>query len=315
MRILVVGAGAVGGYFGGRLAQAGRDVTFLVRARRAAQLAESGLVIRSGLGECRLQPKLISAEELNQPYDLVLLSCKAYDLEGAMASFAPAVGPRTAILPVLNGMAHLELLDRRFGADRVLGGLCQIVATLDPQGAILHLNDTHLLLFGERDGSRSERVAAIAEALAPAAFVSRPSDGILQDMWEKWVFLATLAGITCLMRASLGEVAAAGGAELSLALFRECCAVAEQAGYPPAPKFIGRINGMLQSTESTMTASMLRDLERGGPVEVDQVIGDLLRRAPGEAAPASLLRIAHVHLKAYELRRERQPVTLAGRTG
>lgn len=315
MRILVVGAGAVGGYFGGRLAQAGRDVTFLVRARRAAQLAENGLVIKSRFGDCRLQPKLIGAEELNQAYDLVFLSCKAYDLEGAMESFAPAVGAGTAILPVLNGMAHLELLDRRFGADRVLGGLCQIVATLDAGGAIQHLNDTHLLVFGERDGSRSERVAAIAEALATTAFASRPSDGILQDMWEKWIFLATLAGITCLMRASLGEIAAAGGTGISQALFRECCAVAEQAGYPPPPKFVSRINGLLQSTESTMTASMLRDLERGDPVEVDQVIGDLLRRAPEQLAPASLLRVAHVHLKTYELRRERQLGTPADRSG
>lgn len=303
MRILVVGAGAVGGYFGGRLAEAGCDVTFLVRERRAAQLAETGLIIRSSFGDAQLRPKLTRAEEIRDHFDIVLLSCKAYDLESAMESFAAAVGPGTVILPVLNGMRHLELLDARFGTEKVLGGLCQIVATLDANGAIMHMNDSHLIVFGERSGARSERVEAIATLMAPARFGSRDSETILHDMWEKWVFLATLAGITCLMRASLGDIAAADGAGVSLALFQECCRAAEHNGHTPAPKFINRINGMLQSTESSMTASMLRDIERGGLTEVDHIIGDLLRRSPVDRGQNSLLRIVHVHLKAYEIRR------------
>lgn len=305
MRVLVVGAGAVGGYFGGRLAEAGCDVTFMVRERRAAQLAATGLVIKSGLGDAHIRPKLTSAGEIKEYYDVVLLSCKAYDLESAMESFAAAVGPGTVILPVLNGMRHLDLLDGRFGAEKVLGGLCQIVATLDADGVILHMNDSHLIVFGERNGATSERVEAIATLMASASFKSRASETILQDMWEKWVFLATLAGITCLMRASLGDIAMADGAEISLALFQECCRVAEHNGYPPSPKFVKRINDMLQSRDSSMTASMLRDIERGGPVEVDQIIGDLLRRAPETRGQNSLLRVAHIHLKAYEIRRLR----------
>lgn len=309
MRILVVGAGAVGGYFGGRLAEAGCDVTFLVRERRAAQLSRTGLAIRSSFGDALLRPNLTKAEEIKGQYDLVLLSCKAYDLESAMDSFAAAVGPRTVILPVLNGMRHLECLDARFGADKVLGGLCQIVATLDASGTILHMNDSHLIVFGERDGTRSERVETISALMAAAVFGSRASETILQDMWEKWVFLATLAGITCLMRASLGDIAAAGGAEISQALFRECCLIAEHNGHGPGPKFTKRIEGMLQSTDSSMTASMLRDIERGGPVEVDQVIVDLLRRAPEGMGPTALLRIVQVHLSAYETRRLRGQAT------
>jgi 2-dehydropantoate 2-reductase len=308
MRILVVGAGAVGGYFGGRLAEAGCDVTFLVRERRAAQLAATGLVIKSGLGDVFLRPNLTSASEIKECYDIVLLSCKAYDLESAMESFAPAVGPGSVILPVLNGMRHLDLLDARFGAEKVLGGLCQIVATLDANGAILHMNDSHLIVFGERSGVRSERVQAIATLMAAAAFKSRASETILHDMWEKWVFLATLAGITCLMRASLGDIAMADGAEISLALFHECCRIAAHNGHAPSEKFINRIHDMLQSRDTPMTASMLRDIERGGAVEVDQVIGDLLRRAPEGIDHLSLLRIAHVHLNAYEIRRLRSQV-------
>lgn len=305
MRILVIGAGAVGGYFGGRLAEAGCDVTFLVRERRAAQLAATGLVIKSSQGDALLRPNITSAGEIEEQYDIVLLSCKAYDLESAMESFAPAVGPRTVILPVLNGMRHLDLLDARFGSEKILGGLCQIVATMDSEGAILHMNDSHLIVFGERNGVRSQRVETIATLMGPARFASRASETILHDMWEKWVFLATLAGITCLMRASLGDIATAGGSGTSLALFQECCGVAEHNGYGPSPKFINRIADMLQSRGSAMTASMLRDIERGGPVEVDQVIGDLIRRAPHSREQNSLLRIAHIHLKAYEARKLR----------
>ena len=156
MRILVVGAGAVGGYFGGRLLEAGRDVTFLVRPRRAAELAKHGLTIRSPVGDFhRPSPPTVLQEDLAEPFDLILLSCKAFDLEGAITSFAKAVGPATAILPLLNGMRHIDRLTERFGPERVLGGQCAISVTLGPDGDIVHFNDWHALSFGELDGSRS----------------------------------------------------------------------------------------------------------------------------------------------------------------
>src|ERR1700723_1310756 len=163
MKILVIGAGAIGGYFGGRLLEAKRDVVFLVRPRRAGQLAKTGLVIKSPAGDVNIpNPPTVQADALDQHFDLILLSCKAYDLDDAMESFAPAVGPQTAILPLLNGLNHLDALDRRFGAPRTLGGLCLISTTLDDEGRILHLNDLHGLTFGPRDGAKSARVAAIA---------------------------------------------------------------------------------------------------------------------------------------------------------
>src|SRR5271155_5946220 len=236
MRILVVGAGAVGGYFGGRLLQAGRDVTFLVRPRRAAELAKHGLTIRSPVGDFhRASPPIVLQEGLAEPFDLVLLSCKAYDLEGAMASFARAVGARTAILPLLNGMRHLDVLAGRFGAERVLGGQCVISATLDPNGGIVHLNDIHALTFGELDGARSQRIEAIDSALSGARFDARLSENIRLDMWEKWLFIATGAGITCLMRAAIGDIVAAGAADLVTRLLEECAAIAVPGGYPPPP--------------------------------------------------------------------------------
>jgi len=305
MRILVVGAGALGGYFGGRLLEAGRDVTFLVRPGRAAQLASTGLVIRSPRGDFSVAaPPMIQAEALDTPFDLVLLGCKAYDLEGAMDSFAPAVGPDTAILPLLNGMAHLDALDRRFGKGHALGGLCLISGALDPEGRILHLNDLHGLTFGERDGGRSARAEAIEATFAGARFDGRLSQAIVQEMWEKWVFIATLAGLTCLMRASVGDIVAAGAGDLAPALLEECAVIAEEQGHPLSQPALARIRAFTTAAGSPITASMLRDIEADAPVEADHVIGDLLRR--GEAAPCdSLLRLAYAHLKAHEARRAR----------
>jgi 2-dehydropantoate 2-reductase len=308
MRILVVGAGSIGGYFGGRLLEASRDVTLLVRPRRATELAKTGLAIRSRLGDVNVPaPPLITADRLRAPFDLILLSCKAYDLDAAMDSFAPAVGAGTAILPLLNGMAHLDLLAARFGGEHVLGGQCLISAALDPDGRILHLNDTHLLSFGERDGARSARAEAIAAELSGARFDVRLSAAILQEMWEKWVFIASGAGITCLMRATVGDIVAAGAAGLATALLDECAAIAARQGFPPGAAAMQRSRAMFTASGSPLTASMLRDIERGAPIESEHVVGDLLRRGGNHTAPGSLLRIvAYLHLKAYEARRARE---------
>jgi len=320
MRILVVGAGAVGGYFGGRLLQAGRDVTFLVRAKRAEQLARNGLQIRSRFGDVSLaKPPTIASESVSSAFDLILLSCKAYDLEAAVASFAPAVGPATAVLPLLNGMQHLDLLSERFGPARVLGGMCLVAATLDETGAVVHLNEFHSISFGELAGALSARVQAIEGAMAGALFDVQASDQILQQMWEKWVFLASLAGSTCLMRASVGDIVQApGGTDFMLGLLRECGRIAQGAGYAPRQAFLDRIRVTLTQAGSALTASMLRDIERGARIESDQVIADLIRRAqpgPGIAGDVPLLRLVHGHLRAYEARREREAASSRAAAG
>jgi 2-dehydropantoate 2-reductase len=299
VRILIVGAGAVGGYFGGRLLEAGQDVTFLVRPGRAAQLAK-GLSIQSPVGGVDLPaPAVVAADTLSEHFDLVLLSCKAYDLEAAIASFAPAMGPESMALPLLNGMRHLEALDRRFGAGRVLGGLCAISSVLGPAGEILHLNDLHTIVFGERDGSASARVAAIATAFENTGVDARASRSIVQDMWEKWVFIAAAAGITCLMRASVGDIVAAGGAPMTIALLEECAAVAAAEGYPPSAAAMERSRGMLTASGSALTASMFRDIEAHRPIEGDHIVGDLLRRGEAHSLGTPLLAIANLHLGAY----------------
>jgi 2-dehydropantoate 2-reductase len=305
MRILVVGAGAIGGYFGGRMLQAGREVTFLVRPKRAAELAAAGLVIKSPNGDVTLKnPPVVQADKLSEKFDLVLLSCKAFDLEDAIKSFAPAVGPQSAIIPLLNGMLHLEVLDAKFGRSRVLGGLCAIAATLNEQREVVQLNPMQSLTFGERDGNLSDRVRAIAEVMASGKFGAAASEHIIQEMWEKWVFLAALAASTCLMRASVGHILRApGGKDFILGMLDECSEVADAEGYAPRAAFLERTRGMLTTEGSQMTASMFRDIKAGAPVEADHVIGDLLRRGDAAKVPVPRLRIAYAHLKAYENQR------------
>jgi len=305
MRILVVGAGAIGGYFGGRLLQAGRDVTFLVRPKRASELASAGLVIKSPNGDVTLtSPPTVQADKLDKAFDLVLLSCKAFDLEDAIKSFAPAVGPTTAILPLLNGMKHLDVLEQRFGANAVLGGQCAIAVTLNAQREIIQLTPMQSLGFGERDGKMSDRVRSIADVMAAGKFGAAASTQVIQDMWEKWVFLASLAASTSTMRAAVGPILAApGGRDFILGILDECSAVATAEGHAPAGPFSERAKGMLAAEGSQLTASMFRDIKAGAKVEADHVIGDLIARGDAAKVPVPRLKIAYTHLKAYENQR------------
>jgi 2-dehydropantoate 2-reductase len=303
MRILVIGAGAVGGYFGGRLAQAGRDVTFLVRGRQADVIRKYGLRIASPHGNATLQPKLILADGIAGSYDVIILCVKAYSLAGAMNDLAAAVGPNTTVLPLLNGMRHLDLLAARFGEERVIGGVCLIAAEVDTEGRIVQLTDIHRLVYGDRKGGHSPRISEVDEAMQGAAFEARISANILQDMWEKWVLLASLGAATCLMRGNIGEIEAIpGGAELARAILGECSAISSACGYPPGPVFLARTEKMLTTPRSTLTSSMYRDMSKSVPVEVDQILGDLLERGRNFSVSTPLLEAACANLRIYQAR-------------
>lgn len=315
MRILFLGAGGTGGYFGGRLAQAGVDVTFLVRPARAAQLDRDGLVIRSPLGDAQFPVAHVTADALptlaaQRPFDLVVLSCKAYDLDSSIAAIAPAVGADTTVLPILNGLRHYAALDARFGTRRVLGGLCFISAMKGPQGEVLHLGKPASITFGERDDAQvgSARTLAFAEACQQAGIRHVVSSHIARDQWIKFTFLATLAAGTCLFRAPVGRImATADGNALMQALYEECLLAAAAAGEPIPEAARAQALARLTEPGSPLTASMLRDLQAGQPVEADQIVGDMLARVRASGAAAPLLAAAYCHLQAYLLGREAQP--------
>ncbi len=301
MKVLMLGAGATGGYFGGRMLEAGRDVSFLVREHRAAQLRGNGLLVRSPQGDLRLKPRVLISGHIHETFDLVILACKAYDLEAAMTAIAPAVGPETAILPLLNGLRHFELLDERFGADQVLRGLCSIAVRLDSDGAIEHMSEMHALRFGEIDDRRTSRIEAIEALMQGCKFDGRASFSIQQAVWEKWVMLASLAGMTCLMHANVGQIVVAPeGRALMLDTIDECAAIAAAHGYAPRQHVLDGTRTILTEPGSRAKASMLRDLEQGGKVEADHILGDLIARGAKHGIAAPLLRAAHASLKIHE---------------
>ncbi|WP_135465641.1 ketopantoate reductase family protein [Crenalkalicoccus roseus] len=305
MRILVLGAGALGGYFGGRLLQAGAEVTFLVRPGRRARLEREGLVIESPFGNLRRPVPTLSAEEAVPGWDLVLLACKAYDLPSAIAAIRPAVDGRTAILPVLNGLSHLDALRQAFGPGAVLGGLAKIQATLAPDGTVRHLNDWRYLTFGELDGAMSPRVQALAGLSARApGLVAEAVPDILQRMWEKLVHLGTSAIGTVLLRANVGEIVRAGGAPFLHRVLERNAAIAAAHGHGMPERFLAEYRALFADPGSAYATSMLRDLEAGGRIESDHILGFLLDAARRAGVPAEIHEAALLHARAYEARRD-----------
>jgi 2-dehydropantoate 2-reductase len=303
VKILIVGAGSTGGYFGARLMQAGRDVTFLVRPARAAALRATGLQVLSPHGNFNVKPRLVLASELEQTFDIVLVTVKAFGLPAAIEDFAAAVGAGTMILPVLNGMKHIDDLQARFGAERVIGGVCRVSTTLDAQGRIVHLAPLHELIYGELDGSRSARIEALHAFMSDAGFDAQLSTRIAQDLWNKWILLATLGGICALARGSVGEIAASdGGGDFVRAFLAEAVAVATAAGFAPGPQALDFIAGVLTAPGSPLTSSMYRDLVAGERVEADQVLGDLRARARRANVATPLISAAFIQLDVYQRR-------------
>ncbi len=275
-----------------------------MRPQRAAQLRERGLEIVSPNGNATLHPKVVTRDELSGPYDLVLLTVKNHALGGALEDIAPAVGADTLILPTLNGMRHLDELKAKFGESHVLGGVCIVAATLDAQGRIVQLTGTQKLVYGELDGSRSARVEHVDRTLQGAGFDARVSSDILLEMWEKFVFIAALGGITCLLRGTIGEIAAAPrGRELALIMHAECVAVATACGYTPRPEAIESARATLTEAGSPLASSMYRDLQKGAALEADAILGNMCRQGEAAGVNLPLLSAAFAQLSIYEAKR------------
>lgn len=301
--MLVVGAGSTGGYFGGRLAEAGRDVTFLVRPARAAHLRANGLQIVSPNGDLTLAPKLVTADDVGGLYDAILITVKAYGLAAALDDLAPAVGPTTMILPVLNGMKHVDMITARFGAGALVGCVCKIAATIDEQGRIVQLARFNELAYGEMDGAPSARTERLDAFMRGAGFDARLTPEVEREMWEKWILLATLGGVTTLMRGNIGQIAAApGGVEFVSRFLDEVLAVVNAVGKPPSTAFVTSTRAALTTQGSSQAPSMYRDLEQGHPIEADQIVGDLLARAARTGIATPLLAASYANLSVYQNR-------------
>jgi 2-dehydropantoate 2-reductase len=308
-----LGAGALGGYFGGMLIKGGADVTFLVRPKRAAQLHQDGLVVKLQDGsELRTKVKTVQQGELDGTYDVILLTCKAYDLDGALDAIAPAMSEQSVIVPLLNGVRHIDVLTGRFGQSRVMGGLTTINAALMPDGTVrqsqLRIN---LNAIGELDGRPSDRCTVIKTALEAGGIPVQISDAILAMMWAKFFGFVISATIASLTRSRAGAIAkSTSGSAFVSAVIDECTLAVTAAGYPPAPPpapdTAGIMRGMFSQPESTYGPSILIDIEDGRPTEGEHTVGDLAERVARMGISAPLLAAARCNLQTYEINRSSQ---------
>lgn len=305
MKILILGAGGIGGILGGRLAQNGSDVTFLVREGRKQVLEANGLRIESPYGNANISVATKLKSEIGPNYDLVLLACKAYDLDSAVDTIRPAMAGSACLLPILNGMAHITRLNEEFGQGKVLGGTIKMQVTLTPEGIVRQLSDWQTLTFGEQDGRASERTAAFKSLFEKTGIKINLSQQIIREMWMKMVHLSTVAGMTCLMRANIGEIARTPeGTALLQRFLRTNVEIAAHAGHRPDDEFLQTYLDLFGETDSRYEASMLRDLEKGGRIESEQIVGDMLRQCRAAGLDDTLHLAAYTHVKAFEQRRD-----------
>jgi 2-dehydropantoate 2-reductase len=303
-RILVLGAGATGGYFGGRLAEAGADVTFLLRDARRAQVARDGLRILSPLGDVTLPARTVGTADLRDDYDIVLLSCKAYDLESAIAAIAPAVTGPCTVVPLLNGMAHLDRLDAQFGPTQVTGGTCMIDGVLRSDGVVEHRGTLQRLVFGARHPAQGAALRSLAAALATTRLDWEYADNIKQRMWDKLSFLSALAATTSLFRANIGEIMAASGGRAAVErTYRANLEIAAREGFPVSDDVAKGAWQRLTDPAGDWTSSLARDEEAGFRTEADHIVGWMLDRARRHGIDDTMLDLAYTALKAYEVRR------------
>lgn len=301
MNVLVVGAGAVGGYFGGRLLEKGVDVTFLVREGRRKQLEKTGLVIESVHGNVSFIPKTILAGEEAGIFDVILFSTKSYHLNTAIEDIRQYVSKDTVIVPLLNGILHVGKLAEEFGDEKVIGGLCFIETTLDSEGRIIQTSSSHELAFGERSGEKSARILQIDDLFSGTKASFRLSDHISRDMWHKYMFISTMSGITTLMRAPVGPIRdSESGRNTITCLQNEIYTIMKRIGAPIVDDIKSIQMKQLDGLGYQMKSSMQRDMEKMSQVEADHLQGYLLKMAQKEQIDTPVLEAIYANLKIYE---------------
>jgi len=302
MRYLVLGAGAIGGYFGGMLLRGGADLSFLVRPKRAAQLAERGLVVKTPGGDVEYPVRTILSGEVDGHYDVVLLACKAYDLDSAMEAIAPALGSDSVILPFQNGINHISILVDRFGRHRVLGGKTLANCWLSPEGDVVRrAGNPDQTAFGELTGGPSMRSEVIQQALTAGGAASSVSENIVGELWAKYSAFVAVATIAALTRVPGGEIAAApSGAAFVASVLDECARVFDAEGYPMPNDTRERVSRLYAVVGSPYRPSILDDLDARRPTEGEHTIGDLVRRADLHGVAVPILRAALCNVQAHE---------------
>ena len=276
MKILVLGVGGIGGFFGSHLHVVGEDVTFLVREKKKLIIEKKGIQIRSPIGNFSIQPNLITKNELTPIYDIILLTCKSYNLEEVIADLGPLNG-FGVIIPFLNGQTHLQKLDSCFNKKNVYGGVAYISSNVDENGVIEHVGKNNKITFGSRSGENSGLIKDFYNRCLKTKFDTSLSDNIDQDVWEKWIFIATVAGATTLFKTSLDKInISREGIKFIMGLFEECCQISKLNGFEISEEVKNIHESFFINTNSKVKASMLIDMERKSMTEHEHIFKEFI---------------------------------------
>ena len=298
MKIAVVGAGGVGGYFGGLLAHGGQEVHFLARGEHLQAIRSRGLrVVSSTHGEFAISPARAESDPARVgPVDYVLVAVKTFQLEAAAPTLSPLIGEGTTVIPLLNGVEAHDLLRHHLPAEAIVGGLCAVFSQMESPGVIRMEGQMRRVVVGELDRPPSERLDRIVAVWKGQGADAVQSDDIRAALWTKFLFIASMGGITSLARATAGEVRSAGETRaLLVEAFREVETVARAQGIHLAADVVPKTLSMVDGLEPEVTTSMQRDVAAGRPFELQAFSGAIVRLGQHLGVPTP------VHAALYAL--------------
>ena len=297
MKILILGAGAIGGFFGAHLMKSGADITFLVREKRKDELKKSGINIFSINGELKVNPKLLDKNLSGQHFDLIILTNKSYDLIESIREIKPYVN-KTVIIPLLNGMAHYEILDKEFGKEKIFGGTAYISTAMNNYGSIQQITSRASIKFGPRTQKNINIANEFYEICKETEFECDFSDHIELDLWRKYVLIGATAASTVLFQKPLGEISATTyGKSLIIEIHEECKKIVLSNGYDIGIEATNYNLKLITDKGSLLKASMLRDFESGKKTECEHILGYLIELAERNNLQCDLIKAAHTRIQ------------------
>ena len=297
MKILILGAGAIGGFFGAHLMKSGANVSFLVREKRKDELKKSGINIFSINGELKVNPKLLDKNLSGQHFDVIILTNKSYDLIESIREIKPYVN-KTVIIPLLNGMAHYEILDKEFGKEKIFGGTAYISTAMNNYGSIQQITSRASIKFGPRTQKNINIANEFYEICKETEFECDFSDHIELDLWRKYVLIGATAASTVLFQKPLGEISATiYGKSLITKIHEECRNIVLSKGYDIGIEAKNYNLKLITDKGSLLKASMLRDFESGKKTECEHILGYLIELAKRNNVQCDLIKAAHTRIQ------------------
>ena len=297
MKILILGAGAIGGFFGAHLMKSGANVSFLVREKRKDELKKSGINIFSINGELKVNPKLLDKNLSGQHFDVIILTNKSYDLIESIREIKPYVN-KTVIIPLLNGMAHYEILDKEFGKEKIFGGTAYISTAMNNYGSIQQITSRASIKFGPRTQKNINIANEFYEICKETEFECDFSDHIELDLWRKYVLIGATAASTVLFQKPLGEISATTyGKRLIIEIHEECKKIVLSKGYDIGIEATNYNLKLITDKDSLLKASMLRDFESGKKTECEHILGYLIELAKRNNVQCNLIKAAHTRIQ------------------